>query len=459
MPPLGFVQSRINSTVPTGSSRSRSKPSPPAPSPQVSPAGRLTELARELSPQQDHRQIDLLLETELRETGTAHATNPHVASLYQRLATFVLQGGKRLRPRLCLASFRILTESLGQAPPDSIWKAATSLEIFHAFMLVHDDLIDASVSRRGQPTLHEAIRLDEAGPDTPQRRKRAADLGLIGGDLLYAIGLRMLAQANLPAELHVRVTQRVTEILLETGIGQTLDVLFDDCSLDDLNEADLVEAYVRKTSRYSVSGPLVLGALLAGAEESVCRSLQSFGDLLGFAYQVRNDLDSLEEDLKSGDHADLDGGKRTFVLWTAHQFLEPAGRQALEEVLAAPVSVARRRLLRDLIHHSGAVQACRARIEASVTEAVMALSASSLNQEQREAFVALTGLFSPWAMALTLGLEGMNHAAPDPIGIATLGPLQPERFPIDEGVSPFVPRMSSPSVNGAPSPDSLSSTK
>ena len=83
-----------------------------------------------------------------------------------RISEFVLWGGKRLRPRLCLASYRILADS-GEATPWPVWVGASSLEIFHAFMLVHDDLIDGSSVRRDRAALHEAIRLDGEAPDGP----------------------------------------------------------------------------------------------------------------------------------------------------------------------------------------------------------------------------------------------------------------------------------------------------
>ena len=116
--------------------------------------------------------------------------------LFGHLTEFVLQGGKRLRPRLCLAGYRILTGRY-EAPPRSVALASASLEVFHAFMLVHDDLIDGSVTRRDRPTLHEAVRRDLDRPDGASERKRASDLGLIAGDLLFALGMRLLGRSGL----------------------------------------------------------------------------------------------------------------------------------------------------------------------------------------------------------------------------------------------------------------------
>ena len=133
-------------------------------------------------------------------------------------------------------------------------------------MLVHDDLIDGSVVRRDRPTLHEAVRLDADRPDAPLERKRSGDLGLIAGDLLFALGMRLLEPVRARGfDALGRVNRLVADMLFETGLGEALDVLYDDCPLEHLSEEQLIESYLRKTARYTVSGPLVLGATIAGA--------------------------------------------------------------------------------------------------------------------------------------------------------------------------------------------------
>src|SRR4051812_45406070 len=136
--------------------------------------------------------------------------------LYGHLTEFVLRGGKRLRPRLCLSSYRILTGRF-DPPPGAVARAAASLEVFHAFMLVHDDLIDGSVIRRNRATLHQAILQEADRPDDPVVRKRATDLGLIAGDLLFALGMRLLGRSGLDDGALGRANRLVADMLFETG--------------------------------------------------------------------------------------------------------------------------------------------------------------------------------------------------------------------------------------------------
>ncbi len=345
-----------------------------------------------LTPASDRDRVDLDLAAFLEETRRSYAANPHVAPLYAHLTEFVLRGGKRLRPRLCLASYRILTGRF-EPPPRPVALASASLEIFHAFMLVHDDLIDGSVIRRNRPTLHEAILQDADRPDETVERKRACDLGLIAGDLLFALGMRLLSHSGLDDAGLGRVNRLVSDMLFETGLGEALDVLYDDCPLEHLTEEQLIESYLRKTARYSVSGPLVLGATLAGASIPVIRALDRFGDLLGFGFQVQNDLEALDEDPEYGDQPDLDAGKRTYVLWSAFNRLNESGKRALNDALSWPVGIDRRRKLLELIHESGAIEACRARLESVRAEAIDVLRVSTLEPAQRRLFIALTEMF------------------------------------------------------------------
>jgi geranylgeranyl diphosphate synthase type I len=269
---------------------------------------------------------------------------------------------------------------------------AGSLEIFHAFMLVHDDLIDESVIRRDQDALHEALRREHDRPDSDRARKLGHDLALLGGDLMFALGMRMVSRSGIDPAVALQIQSLLSDMLLETGLGEALDVLYDDRPLDHMTEGQIVEAYVRKTARYSISGPLVLGAILARAPRSVSRALDRYGDLLGLGYQIRNDLDAMAVGPDADDHPDLDGAKRTFLLWTAYQRLDPAGRRDLEQTLHCPPTRERRRQLDHLIRESGAIEACEDRLRSLQEEAHATLLDSPLDPLQRRSFLALVDL-------------------------------------------------------------------
>jgi len=344
------------------------------------------------SPPSDRERIDRCLAAFLSRSKQAYARNDRLSPLHDRLSRFVLQGGKRVRPRLCLASYRIVS-GRRERPPRSAWLVSSALELFHSFMLIHDDITDESEARRGEATLHEAIRFDLEGSDkTRTAARRASSLALIGGDLLFALGTQLVAMADLEPGIARGVQRHVTEMLIETGFGQALDVLYEDDPLDRIGEPEIIDAYLKKTACYTVSGPLVLGATLAGASRPVCQSLRRFGCLLGLAYQLRNDLDALETEPGQDDHDDLDTAKRTVTLWTAYHRLGPADRIAFEAELERPPSVERRRALWSWIQRSGAVQETERRWAGLLEEATHTLRDSPFDDDQRRALFRLLEL-------------------------------------------------------------------
>ena len=339
----------------------------------------------------------------LEGSGARFASNTLVKPVFDLAAEFVLTGGKRIRPRLCLASYRILSKQ--PDPPTWALQAACCFELFHAFMLVHDDLIDGSTLRRNGLSLHEGLRRISPAPDSLASRKRAADLGLVAGDILCALGTKLLGQAGLTDAMYAQASALMSDILLESGVGQTLDIIFDTTDLATLTEAQILDAYVRKTSRYSVAGPLVLGGILAGAGEPVLKALGEYGDLLGLGYQLQNDLDALEHDPSfGGDHPDLDGGKRTWVLWKAYNHLDLAGQKKLLETLAEPVSQPRRVQLRRLLELSGAIDAGHSQLKTWREQAGAALRVAALTRSQQRSLLGLIEM-----------LPGRMAVAPQPV--------------------------------------------
>ncbi|HEU5117415.1 MAG TPA: polyprenyl synthetase family protein, partial [Isosphaeraceae bacterium] len=269
--------------------------------------------------------------------------------------------------------------------------------------------IDNSPIRRGEPALHEALRGDLEANVATDGTRAGRDLGLLAGDLLCSLGMRLLAGSAMEPGMAGRVHRIVSEVLLETGLGEALDVLFETVPLGELTQEDVEEAYVRKTARYSVSGPLILGATLAKADRGIMDALSLFGDRLGLGYQIQNDLDALSEPPDESEHPDLDAGKRTWVLWKAYQNADQRKKEALDELLRLPVSAERRRALFDLILNLGAIEAGEARLEDLRRDAVSALRISPLSGAQRQAFLALPSLFSALpSMERPSGLDALS---------------------------------------------------
>ncbi|TYK47941.1 polyprenyl synthetase family protein [Actinomadura decatromicini] len=300
----------------------------------------------------------------------------------------LLGGGKRLRPAFCYWGWR----AAGGADGPDIVTAAASLELLQASALIHDDVMDSSDTRRGQPSVHrrfEALHRAQSWPGDGEAFGGGAAILL--GDLCLAWSSEMFETCGL-AEA-VRGRGRAVYDLMRTEVmcGQYLDMLEGTRGEASVSTALRVVEY--KSAKYTIERPLHLGAALAGARPDVIAALASYGLPLGIAFQLRDDVlgvfgDPAETGKPAGD--DLREGKRTVLI-----------ALTLERASATQAAALRRRLgdpaldrpgvdeLRAIIQDTGGLTACEAMIERYLGEAEKALESAPIATEAHEALSAL----------------------------------------------------------------------
>lgn len=268
------------------------------------------------------------------------------AGLGDAMRYAVLDGGKRLRPLLALATAEAV---LGELPAtgSAAWRAACALELIHAYSLVHDDLpcMDNDVLRRGKPTLH--VRFGEAQ-------------ALLAGDALQALAFELLlpGDASVEPALAARLCRQLALASGWDGMagGQAIDLAGVGRQLD---QPQLEDMHRRKTGALLLAS-VEMGAVAAGASPTVLQALGRYGRALGLAFQVVDDiLDVTADSATLGKTAGKDAAadKPTFVsllgldaaqayaddlLAQAHQALEQAGLQQAAHLHAIADWVVRR---------------------------------------------------------------------------------------------------------------------
>jgi geranylgeranyl diphosphate synthase type I len=271
---------------------------------------------------------------------------PEFATLVR---AFVMNGGKRIRPALCAWSWMHASGTPFMDPlPRAVVDVACAWELFHAFLLIHDDLMDRSDQRRRRPSLHRQLAGLDAGSSA-----FGGGLALIAGDLLHSGALRLVHECGVPQERHVRLLRLFSRIGMTTGFGQAAEMILSHRPVAEVDEALVLREYHRKTAAYTFEGPLLAGAILAGMDDRALGSLSEFSRAAGVAYQLQNDLADLCSPCSAG--SDLVEGKRTAALVRYRQSLSEPQRQALDarlnEVARActnPVASAER-LRRDMV--------------------------------------------------------------------------------------------------------------
>jgi geranylgeranyl diphosphate synthase type I len=262
------------------------------------------------------RHLDRLAAEVSSVGGQARALTDELAAL--------LQGGKRLRAAFCYWSYRAHGGSGDPGPErDAVVRSGAALELFQAAALLHDDVMDASDTRRGRPTAHRAFesRHSQAGwAGQPDRFGTSAAILL--GDLCLVACQRELGEALEPlSTATVRAARELFDAMQsEVIVGQYLDVLVqaEPWGVDPAADEERARTVIRaKSARYSVERPLALGAVLAGAPADRLAEIGAAGLPLGEAFQLRDDVlgvfgDPAVTGKPAGD--DLREGKRTVIM-------------------------------------------------------------------------------------------------------------------------------------------------
>ncbi|GAA2005123.1 polyprenyl synthetase family protein [Nocardiopsis rhodophaea] len=302
--------------------------------------------------------------------------------VFDRLAWFVLEGGKRVRPVFAWWGWRAAGGADDGPEATAALRAASALELVQAFALFQDDVMDRSAVRRGRPAAHVEFANDhrsEGWFGDPDRYGEsaallAADLALVWAEDMFTEALRHMPDARERARGPWRAMH--TEMV----VGQFLDLRSQ--ARSDEAESTPLRVNRLKTAAYSAERPLHLGAALADADEEVILALRRYGEAIGSAYQLRDDLlDLYGEPAQTGKAvgADLREGKRTLLLAVGLRRARERGDRKAVEVLDSAIgdpglTDADVRTVADLLVALGAREAVEQRLGALLDEGTRSLA-------------------------------------------------------------------------------------
>jgi geranylgeranyl diphosphate synthase type I len=296
----------------------------------------------------------------------------------------LLAGGKRLRPAFCYWGWR----AAGGPDGSGIFAAAAALELLQGSALVHDDVMDASDTRRGRPSVHRQFGVG-TGAGAAQFGLGAA---ILIGDLMLSWTDELYQASGLSAAVLRSGQPALNAMRTEVAAGQYLDLLSQASRSTSVKDAMRVVIY--KTAKYTIERPLQLGVALAGSgEPALTEACTSYGIPLGIAFQLRDDLLGVFGDpARTGKpvSGDISEGKPTVLVALARERASASqarlldrhlGDRALTPAAAAEVS--------DVLTATGAVAECEALITANVQAAVAALETAPMTREARLALATL----------------------------------------------------------------------
>jgi geranylgeranyl diphosphate synthase type I len=282
-----------------------------------------------------------------------------------------IDGGKCVR-----STFMYLGWRCGAADDDAALRAAASLELLHAFALMQDDVMDGSAMRRGRPSGHMAFAQWHRRRGLPGSAERFGEsAAVLLGDLCLVWAAQMLRESGVPATRLDSVWPRYDAMRTELAVGQFTDLINHAGGYPSLDHVLAVAR--RKSGCYTVRRPLEMGAAMAGCDDDILTMLAGFGDAIGEAFQMRDDiLGIFGSPALTGKPAgsDLAERKATSVVAAAYHLAVPALRRQLRALMSAehlgPDDICR---WRDLIVATGAVNWVERMIDSRVTQALMLL--------------------------------------------------------------------------------------
>lgn len=287
----------------------------------------------------------------------------NLEGLYAPVTYGMQAGGKRLRPTLLLMA----AEAFGEYPEKAL-DAAAAIEMFHNFTLLHDDVMDKSDVRRGRPTVHA---------------KWDANTAILSGDTMLTLATKLMM--NVDSSILRVVLDTFNDLALKVYEGQRLDMDFE--NMDSVSLPQYLDMIKGKTGAL-LGGAAKIGALIGGASKEDAERMYEFGMMLGVAFQIEDDyLDTFGNADTFGKPigGDINNNKKTFLVVKALNSSTPnAG--ALKIAMDMPAGATKVKTVTKIYETLGIPAECRSEVAAYSSKALAAVKATSLGDQQRDAF-------------------------------------------------------------------------
>jgi geranylgeranyl diphosphate synthase type I len=319
----------------------------------------------------------------------AKKIDPLLVEMVEIIKRFVLSGGKRVRPALVYYGYL----AAGGKEEEKAVKASMAIELAHAFLLIHDDIIDRDDTRHGIETVHETYRA--WGKKLRLSESEAVHFGnsmaITTGDYAHAMANELLYDIDFGPEIILAALKKIQTIVSRTIPGEMLDILMG--AQGSATEKEITRMHEGKTARYTFEGPLHLGAVLAGQKENV-RLLEAFSAYslpVGKAFQIRDDILGVfgnEKKLGKSVGADIIEGKQTFLVLKALQKGNKKQRSEIKRLLGKKdLQEKEAEIFRQIIKETGSLEYSQKLAEKLVAQSLVVLEKTEFRDIEAKKFL------------------------------------------------------------------------
>lgn len=307
----------------------------------------------------------------------------------RQVKKITLSGGKRLRPALMYWSYL----GVGGQDEKEIIKTSISIELIHIFLLIHDDIIDNDSKRHGVETVHSKYR--KIGKIITKGKRDSThfgnSMGIVVGDIMGALGNQVLFKSKFDAELVIKALSQLQNIIARVAVGEAQDVFIE--HKRSASEKEVLDMYKNKTAKYTVEGPLHLGAILGGASDELLNKISKFAVPVGVAFQIQDDILGIfgdERKIGKPVGSDIREGKQTILVVRALKNSDKKQKEALTKLLGKKdISKDEIEEFRKIIRETGALDYANNLAQKLIKEGKEALPNIGFNEDTQKILLAL----------------------------------------------------------------------
>lgn len=244
---------------------------------------------------------------------------------------FTLSGGKRLRAALMYYGYL----AVGGKERKKMLRTAVSIELIHIFLLIHDDIIDNDKKRHRVDTVNfKYQKLGKKISSQGDYEHFGNSMAIIIGDMVGAMGSQIIFDSKFDTNLVFKALTKLQEVVSMTSIGQSKDIYLEYVGV--ATEEDILKMYEYKTAKYTIEGPLHLGASLGGASDKTLKNFSNYAIPMGIAFQIQDDiLGIFGSEKKTGKSvgSDIEEGKQTILVVKARENSNSKQKKQINDIL------------------------------------------------------------------------------------------------------------------------------
>lgn len=316
-----------------------------------------------------------------QEIDKIQGQHPFLTELYKKMGNYIGKG-KRFRGALLASVYRGLTGDNSE----KILRPAIGLELIQAYLLAHDDLMDKSVTRRGEPTIHKYFEqwyLDNVKDDKKEAKDFGESAGILAGDIFNHLAVDCLRGSDFPIEKRDKLVDICNKTCKITGDGQAFDLM---SPYDTPTEENYMNNINGKTVEYTGLLPIRAACVLGDAKPEQKDLLEKYIVPTIKAFQIYDDIiDCFSPDLDKTPGADIREGKKTLLVVKAFEKVTEEQKQTLESILGKRDATSGEiEIIKDIFIETGALDECKKITEELILEGKEYLKDIELGKETIE---------------------------------------------------------------------------